>query len=434
MPAATTIVNARIFDGTKSQDWTSIRFVGGLITECSVTSAAQAGDEVVDAGGGTVLPGLIDAHVHLVPGALAQSLTFGVTTVLDMFSKPGLVASSKQQADSRPDMADVRSSGIGATAPGGHPSIMYAPFPTLTAADQAEQFVAERIAEGSDYLKIISGTGGLWPSLDSDTIAALVTVAHAHGLVVVAHVSSTAGVEQVVSAGVDVVAHVPANATLDTALVERIADAGIAVGPTLATIENTLGEPGGPAVAADPRLAEALGDTWVRRLTSGAPGPRGRDMPPYSRAEDNVRRLADAGVTLLAGTDAPNPGTVFGASLHRELELLVRCGISPSQALAAATSEPARVFGLADRGRIAAGQRADLVLVSGDPLIDITATRAIERIWRAGTVCDRRAFVASTAEAEQLDAFDAQVAKAVAAVRERRSTFAPRNADPAHRP
>jgi hypothetical protein len=57
-------------------------------------------------------------------------------------------------------------------------------------------------------------------------------------------------------------------------------------------------------------------------------------MPPYSRAEDNVRRLADAGVTLLAGTDAPNPGTVFGASLHRELELLARCGISPAQALA----------------------------------------------------------------------------------------------------
>ena len=142
-------------------------------------------------------------------------------------------------------------------------------------------------------------------------------------------------------------------------------------------------------------------------------------MPPYSRAEDNVRRLADAGVTLLAGMDAPNPGTVFGASLHRELELLVRCGISPAQALAAATAEPARVFGLADRGRVAAGQRADLVLVSGDPLTDITATRAIERIWRGGIACDRRAFVASAAEAEQFDAFDAQLAKVVAAVRER---------------
>ena len=431
MAAATTIVNAKVFDGATSRDWTSVRFADGLITECSVASAAQEGDEMIDAAGGTVLPGLIDAHVHLVPGALAQSLTFGVTTVLDMFSEPDLVARAKEQAGYRPDVADVRSSGVGATAPGGHPSMMYAPFPTLTAAGQAEHFVAERIAEGSDYLKIFSGTGGLWPSLESETIKALVTAAHARGLVVVAHVSSTAGLEQVVSAGVDVVAHVPADAELDKALVERIAETGIVVGPTLATIENTLGEPGGAAVVTDPRLAEALGDVWVRRLTSGASGAsgwRGQHVPPYSRAEDNVRRLADAGVTLLAGTDAPNPGTVFGASLHRELELLVRCGISPAQALAAATTEPARVFGLADRGRVAAGQRADLVLVSGDPLTDITATRAIERIWRAGTASDRRTFVASAAEAQQLDAFDARVAKVVAAVRERRSNFDPRNA------
>jgi predicted amidohydrolase YtcJ len=105
--AATTIVNAKVFDGTKSQDWTSVRVADGLITRCSVASAAREGDEVIDAGGGTVLPGLIDAHVHLVPGAAAQSLTFGVTTVLDMFSKPGLVASAKEQAGSRPDVADV---------------------------------------------------------------------------------------------------------------------------------------------------------------------------------------------------------------------------------------------------------------------------------------------------------------------------------------
>ncbi|GGU17050.1 amidohydrolase family protein [Lentzea flava] len=419
MATATTIVNAKVFDGTQVRDWTSVRFAGGVITECSADSLAREGDEVVDAAGGTLLPGLIDAHVHLVPGALQQSLIFGVTTVLDMFSKPGLVATAKEQAGTRPDVADVRSSGIGATAPDGHPSLMYAPFPTLTAAGQAEQFVADRIAEGSDYLKIFSGVGGLWPSLNFETIKALVTAAHARGLLVVAHVSSAAGAEQVVAAGADVMAHVPADAELDEDLVGRIAEAGIAVGPTLATIENTLGEPGGAAVAGDPRLADALGEAWTRRLTSGAL-LTGRRLP-YAWAENNVRRLADAGVTVLAGTDAPNPGTVFGASLHRELELLVRCGLSPAQALAAATSAPARVFGLADRGRVAAGQRADLVLVSGDPLADITETRAIERIWRGGVLCDRRAFVASPAEAEQLDAFDAQVAKVVAAVRERRS-------------
>ena len=83
------------------------------------------------------------------------------------------------------------------------------------------------------------------------------------------------------------------------------------------------------------------------------------------------------------------------------------------------------MFNLADRGHTAPGQRADLMLVYGDPLTDITATRAIGRIWRAGVPCDRRAFVANAAEAEELDAFDARVAKVVAAVRERRYGFDP---------
>ncbi|MGZ3145733.1 amidohydrolase family protein [Lentzea chajnantorensis] len=378
---ATTIVNARVFDGRAVRDWTSVRFAEGLVTGCSVGSAAQDGDEVVDARGGTVLPGLIDSHVHLVPGALAQSLNHGVTTVLDMFSKPDVVAAARQQAATRTDVADVRSSGIGATAPGGHPSPLYAPIPTVSAPGEAERFVADRVAEGVDHLKVISGVGGLWPALDSATIAALVTAAHARGLVVVGHVSSAAGLDQLVSAGADVVAHVPTD-DLDDTLVDRMALAGISVGPTLVTAENAL------------RSA--------------------------NRAAATVRRLAEAGIPLLAGTDAPNPGTAFGQALHRELELLVGCGLSPAEALAAATAEPARVFGLGDRGRIAPGLRADLVLVSGDPLTDITAVRAVERVWRAGVQCERRPFVPDATEAEELAAFDARVARAVAAVRTRR--------------
>ena len=404
VPKATAIVNARVFDGTRLRDWTSVRFADGIITGCATGPAARDGDEVIDAQGGTILPGLIDSHIHLVPGALAQGLTFGVTTALDMFSQAGVMTAAKQQAGARSDVADVRSAGIGATAPGGHPSMMYAPFPTLTGPEQAGQFVADRVAEGSDYLKIFGPTGAAGPravpSLDLDTVTALTEAAHCRGLVVVAHVSSVAGAGAVVSAGVDVVAHVPVDGELDAALAGRIAAAGIAVGPTLATSENVVGAPGRP----------------------------GRPTPRYSLAEENVGRLAGAGVTILAGTDAPNPGTVFGASLHRELELLVRCGMTPAQALSAATAGPARVFGLTDRGHIAPGQRGDLMLVSGDPLTDITATRAIERIWRAGVLCDRRAFVPDAAEAEELAAFDARVAKAVAAVRERRYGFDPADA------
>ena len=144
-----------------------------------------------------------------------------------------------------------------------------------------------------------------------------------------------------------------------------------------------------------------------------------------------MRRLADAGSPCWRAR-CPEPGDRVRGKPAPGARLLVRCGISPAQALATATAEP-RECCPADRGRVAAGQRADLVLVSGDPLTDITATRAIERIWRGGTACDRHAFAASAAEAEQLDAFDAQLAKVVAAVRERRSGNpgkAPLNAGP----
>jgi hypothetical protein len=98
-----------------------------------------------------------------------------------------------------------------------------------------------------------------------------------------------------------------------------------------------------------------------------------------------------AGVPILAGTDTPNPGTAHGVSMHRELELLVEAGLTPAQALAAATAVPAARFGLADRGRIAPGLRADLVLVKGDPTTDITATRRIAGVWKRGQPADREA-------------------------------------------
>lgn len=94
--------------------------------------------------------------------------------------------------------------------------------------------------------------------------------------------------------------------------------------------------------------------------------------------------LRDAGAPLLAGTDATPFAPLHGESLHRELVLLTEAGLTNEQALAAATSVPARHFGLSDRGRIAPGLRADLVLVDGDPTRDITATLAIADVWRRG--------------------------------------------------
>jgi imidazolonepropionase-like amidohydrolase len=111
----------------------------------------------------------------------------------------------------------------------------------------------------------------------------------------------------------------------------------------------------------------------------------------YAAHDEGVRSLVQAGATLLAGTDAAPVGTpaAFGISIHRELELLTQAGLPPQQVLRAATLGTADAFSLSDRGRIAVGRRADLVMVRGNPLDDITATRDIMQVWRAG-VAPRR--------------------------------------------
>ena len=150
------------------------------------------------------------------------------------------------------------------------------------------------------------------------------------------------------------------------------------------------------ALFADPRLTTRLPADVVAALRTGDRGGLPTSSAPgaaYEHAADNLRRLVAAGATLVAGTDANDvPGrpaaVLHGASLHLELELLAQCGMAPTDVLAAATSRAADVFGLDDRGRIAAGQRADLLLVDGDPTRDVTDTRALRTVWRAGVAHD----------------------------------------------
>jgi imidazolonepropionase-like amidohydrolase len=103
----------------------------------------------------------------------------------------------------------------------------------------------------------------------------------------------------------------------------------------------------------------------------------------YKGTDDGMRQLSKSHASLLTGTDAPAPGTSYGASIHGELALFVREGLTPVEALAA-TSAPARCFHLSDRGAIRPGLRADLVLVEGDPTKNILATRNIVAVWKRG--------------------------------------------------
>jgi len=170
--------------------------------------------------------------------------------------------------------------------------------------------------------------------------------------------------------------------------------------PTLTVLMSITGVPGAGALATDAQLSPYLSATGRATLTSAFPRRAGAPAVSYAAAQAAVKQLRAAGVPILAGTDAPNPGTAHGVALHRELQLLVQAGLSPSEALAAATSTPARLFSLSDRGRVGVGARADLLLVRGDPTSDITATRSIEGVWKGGIRLDRAA-VASAAAARK---------------------------------
>lgn len=388
----TRIVNARIFDGTRLLDGHSVEFRDGRITAVD-TAPPGPGVSIVDGQGGTLLPGLIDAHAHVCghPGNLGLALSFGVTTVLDMFDFPPEQVARLRTEALRPDRADYRGAGTIASATGGFPAVG-APFlPTLSEPGEAEQFVADRRREGSDYLKIILDDGrghGLdLPPLRRETVFALVSAAREHGMPTVAHVSGAWSVRLAAEAGIDVLSHVPLDEPIEPGTAAKLAAAGQAVAPTLAVLEMCTGDRG-RALVEDRRISERLPAEARAAIESGReglPGHTGR----FETALASVAELHRAGVELLAGADASQaPGraapVVLGAGLHRELELLVAAGLPPEAALTAATSAPARVFGLADRGRIEAGARADLLLVKGNPVADITETRSIAAVWRGG--------------------------------------------------
>ncbi len=388
------IRDVRVFDGERVIPRATVVVRDGSIVSVGRSAGVPRGARVVDGRGQTLLPGLIDAHVHtFAPEMLEQALVFGVTTVLDMHTDPNFVRGLREQAPGElRNLADIRAAGFAATAPGGHGTQYGMQVPTLTSPQEASAFVEARVAEGADYLKIIHEPGTAYgiqrPALDSATVAALIQAAHERGLRAVVHVSTEAAARMAIASGADGLVHIFAHEPPSPDFGRFAARHGVFVIPTLTVLESASGVPSGASLIEDERLAPLLLEATRRNLRQAFGGQR----PTFPNAQAAVRQLHEAGVPIVAGSDAPNPGTTHGASVHRELELLVAAGLSPTEALAAATSRAAAAFGLEDRGRIAPGRRADLLLVRADPTADIRATRDIATVWKHGYELDREPF------------------------------------------
>jgi imidazolonepropionase-like amidohydrolase len=392
------IRGARLFDGEAVKEVGSVLVEGEKIVALGERLETLPGTEIIDAQGMTLLPGLIDAHTHAQPPSLEHALLFGITTELDMFSCPEWMSEQRIQAASRNDVADIRSASVGATVLGGHPSMMIGlvfagQFPTLASASEAPAFVAARVTEGADYIKLIiedgAALGHSSPTLDLEMTSALVSAAHACGKMAVAHATSVEGFRQAIAAGVDGLVHVFVDRPPTDEVIGVIREADVFVIPTLSTMGSLTGEISGTALAHDERTRGLVSADWHRNLCRcwqlGSPGR-------LKHALDATIALHRAGVPILAGTDAAAigvVGTAHGISLHGELGLLVQAGLTPLEALRSTTSLTARHFGLDDRGRLAPGLQADLLLVDGDPTTNIGDTLSINGIWRRGERLDR---------------------------------------------
>jgi len=384
--------DVRVFDGESTIARATVVVRDGRIVAVGKRVAIPAGLDVIEGKARTLLPGFIDAHVHVFPGAQADALRFGVTTELDMFNLSHEFSRWRAQRESVGFVAeaDTWSAGTGVTVPGGHPN-QWVPedMPRLQSVDGTADFIEARVAEGSDYIKLIVednaalDAGRPLPTLSRSQVCASVAAARARGKLAIAHVTTESNARMAIDCGVDGLAHTIVDAPVSVKLARLAKARNVFVVSTLSLLVAVPGTSG-----------DALAGGYRHLLSASQKGSLGRTNPlvhdgQLALALETLRRLRAAGVTVLGGTDAPAPGTAHGLSLHREVALLVKAGFTPVEALTAVTSAPAQSFRLRDRGKVKPGFLADLLLVEGDPTTDIADTLRIDRIWKNGYGVDR---------------------------------------------
>ncbi|HET6318433.1 MAG TPA: amidohydrolase family protein [Chloroflexota bacterium] len=393
----------RLIDGTGAavQHGVSVFCEEGRIVGVEPSGDTPSDAEVIDASESTVMPGLIDGHVHLVFSAAAnplgdlgveddqrlllrsvaaarRALAAGVTTVRDLGGRGGVTFRLRDAIkDGLVRGPRVLAAGSPITITGGH-----CHFLGLEADDEAGVRAAARsqLKAGASCLKIMATGGRMTPGTNVGRaqfsvaeLSAAVDEARRGGVPIAAHALGTDGIRAAARAGVDTIEHCSwlgalSGVEFDEATAALMAEKGIAAEPTLDTIIGPMKH--SPPEEISPGLREHIA------------------LRP--RILDALRRMLELGVPIITGTDAGVSWTPFD-SLALELELLVtQVDMKPLQAIHSATGGAARALGLAGSvGTVAVGSAADLIVVAGDPATDITALRQVHLVLQAGNVVAR---------------------------------------------
>jgi imidazolonepropionase-like amidohydrolase len=253
--------------------------------------------------------------------------------------------------------------------------------------------VRELAGHHADIVKIwIDDNFGKFAKMQPDVYGAVIDECHKHGLRVAAHVFYLADAKALVAAGVDVLAHSVRDLPVDTELVNALKSRGVFYIPTLSVDESFFVFAEHPEVLGDEFFKHAVSPELVQMFQSQDYRDKVKANPSvpkekaaFAVAQGNLKTLHDAGVHIAFGTDSgANPERIAGWGEHHELELMVRAGLSPMDAIVAATQTSAAVIKASDRGTLEAGKRADFLVLAADPTADIRNTRQLVSVWHGG--------------------------------------------------
>jgi imidazolonepropionase-like amidohydrolase len=347
-----------------------------------ITVPAEA--QRVPLDGKYVIPGLINTHGHVnTPRDLATYAAYGVTTIFSLGGEqPPVFAARAEQSTARLDRARVFVSG---------------PVLTPTTPEEARRQVAGVAAQSVDIVKIrVDDNLGTAPKMSPAVYRTVIDEAHRLGLRVAAHLFYLADAKELLRAQVDFIAHSVRDAEVDTQLIAALRSSGVCYCPTLMREVSTFVYESTPDFFADPFFQKHANQEWVTTLKDPARQQAMRASASAQRykvalevASRNVKRLSDAALPIAMGTDTGPTGRFQGYFELMELELLVKAGLTPRQALSAATRDAARCMKLDALGTLETGKWADFVVLDADPLTNISHVRRIASVWIAGNQVPR---------------------------------------------
>jgi imidazolonepropionase-like amidohydrolase len=394
---ARAFVDARLWDGTGRPAIEGAVLVvrDGRIEAVGPASAVTVpkGAERVSLAGKTVLPGFVNAHAHVgeTQGLRSGPELYSRANVLDhlrLYARYGVTTVLSLGGDHDAGFA-LRDE------PARDRARLLVAGPVIAATTEAEARaqVAALAAKKPDWVKIrVDDTLGTAPKMPPAVYAAIIDEAHRRKLRVAAHMFYADDARGLLEAGADLLAHSVRDAAVDAATIKAFQSRGVCLVPTLTREVQAFVYGGEPDFFADPFFLKEADPAVLGALRDPKRQQGVRENPASARyrealevASRNLKTLSAAGVGIAFGTDSGPPARFQGYFEHLELELMVKAGLSPAEALMSATSGAARCLGLAGQvGTLERGAWADFMVVGADPLADIRNTRKLEGVWIAG--------------------------------------------------